>query len=249
MSTDIKKIVDEIKKILRENKNPKNAEKYSKFFTEGYDAYGLDRETIEKKRAELVDKYKEKLGLSGFLNLGSELLKSGKYEEASLAVTFPVFFKDEIHKKDLKVFKSWLEKGIQNWAHTDVLCSEVIKLMLLEKIINYTDLATWRYSKSKWTRRAVPVSLLCLAKEKIDHKELLVFIMPLMNDEDEMVQKGMGWFLREIWKVKPRPVEAFLLTYKNTAPRLIIQYATEKMSKEKKLKYKAEKKANTSAKK
>jgi 3-methyladenine DNA glycosylase AlkD len=241
MSTDIKKILDEIKKILRENKNPKNAEKYSKFFTEGYDAYGLDRKTLEEKRAELVNKYKEKLGLNGFLNLGSELLKSGKYEEASLAVTFPVFFKDEIHKKDLKVFKSWLEKGIQNWAHTDILCGDVIKTMLLKKIIDYTDLADWRHSKSKWTRRAVPVSLLYLSKEKVNHRELLVFIMPLMNDGDEMVQKATGWFLREIWKIKRRPVEAFLLKYKDTSPRLIIQYATEKMSKEKKLKYKADK--------
>jgi 3-methyladenine DNA glycosylase AlkD len=242
MPTDIKKIVKEVQKILEANKNQKNVKKYSKFFTEGYDAYGLDKKTLEKKRAEFVDKYKEELGLKGFLNLGSELLKSGKYEEASLAVTFPVFFKNEINKKDLKIFKSWLEKGIRNWAHTDILCSEVIKIMLLKKIINYTDLAEWRYSKSKWTRRAVPVSLLCLVKEKIDHKDLLVFVMPLMNDENEMVQKAIGWLLREIWKVKPRPAEAFLLKYKDTSPRLIIQYATEKMNKEKKVKYKIEKK-------
>ena len=242
MSTDIKKIVKEIKKVLKANKNPENVKKYSKFFTEGYDAYGLDQKTFEEKRAELFDKYEKKLGLKGFLNLGSELLKSGKYEEASLAVTFPHFFRDEINKKDLKIFKSWLEKGIRNWAHTDTLCADVIKMMLLEKIIDHTDLADWRYSKSKWTRRAVPVSLLYLVKEKVNHRELLVFLTPLMNDENEMVQKAVGGFLREIWKVKPRPVETFLLKYKDTAPRLIIQYATEKMSKEEKLKYKAEKK-------
>lgn len=239
MSTDIKKIIKEIKKVLEANKNLRRAKKYSKFFTEGYDAYGLDKKTFEQKRAEWFDKYKEVLGLNGFLNLGSELLKSGKYEEASLAITFPCFYKNEISKKDLKRFKSWLDNGIQNWAHTDILCGDLIKSMLLEKIIDYTDLAGWMYSKSKWTRRAVPVSLLYLAQKKIDHRKMLVFIKPLIYDDQRVVQQGVGWFLREIWKVKPTPVETFLLNYKEMMPRLIIQYATEKMSKEEKQKYKA----------
>jgi 3-methyladenine DNA glycosylase AlkD len=242
MPTDIKKILNEIQKFFAKNKNPENVKKYSKFFKEGYDAYGLDGKTIETKRAELIDKYKDTLGLDGFLELGSELLKSGKYEEASLAVTFPSFFKDQLNKKNLKTFKSWLDKGVQNWAHVDILCAEVIKVMLTAKIINYTDFSEWRYSKSKWTRRAVPVSLLHLIKEKVDHRELLVFITPLMQDDERVVQQGAGWFLREIWKIKPRPAESFLLKYKDTAPRLIIQYATEKMNREEKLKYKADKK-------
>jgi len=110
--------------------------------------------------------------------------------------------------------------------------------MLLDKTINYTDLSDWKYSKSKWARRAVPVSLLCLAKKKTDHRKLLVFIKPLIYDDQHVVQQCVGWFLREIWKVKPTQVETFLLSYKERIPRLIIQYATEKMSKKEKLKYK-----------
>jgi 3-methyladenine DNA glycosylase AlkD len=45
-----------------------------------------------------------------------------------------------------------------------------------------------------------------------------------------MVQQGVGWFLREAWKRQPKPIEDFLLRHKDTAARLIFQYATEKMS-------------------
>jgi 3-methyladenine DNA glycosylase AlkD len=50
-----------------------------------------------------------------------------------------------------------------------------------------------------------------------------------MMDAERVVHQGLGWFLREAWKQQPKPVEAFLMEWKDTAPRLIFQYATEKM--------------------
>jgi 3-methyladenine DNA glycosylase AlkD len=58
---------------------------------------------------------------------------------------------------------------------------------------------------------------------------LVDFIEPLMRDPEKVVQQGLGWFLREAWKRRPKPVEAFLLRHKETAPRVIVKYATEKM--------------------
>ncbi len=56
-------------------------------------------------------------------------------------------------------------------------------------------------------------------------------------DPEKKVRQGLGWFLREAWKLQPAPIEAFLLKYKDTAPRLIYQYACEKMGKDEKLKF------------
>jgi 3-methyladenine DNA glycosylase AlkD len=67
-------------------------------------------------------------------------------------------------------------------------------------------------------------------KETPDHREFYSFIEPLMMDPAREVHQGCGWFLRESWKIQPVPAEEFLLKYKDTAPRLIFQYATEKMS-------------------
>jgi 3-methyladenine DNA glycosylase AlkD len=58
-----------------------------------------------------------------------------------------------------------------------------------------------------------------------------------MLDQERVVQQGLGWFLREAWKRRPEVVEAFLLEWKDSAPRLIFQYATEKMTPENKARF------------
>jgi 3-methyladenine DNA glycosylase AlkD len=63
-----------------------------------------------------------------------------------------------------------------------------------------------------------------------------------MMDDERMVHQGLGWFLREAWKLKRKGTEAFLLKWKNDAARLIFQYATEKMTTEEKKRFKKEKK-------
>jgi hypothetical protein len=55
------------------------------------------------------------------------------------------------------------------------------------------------------------------------------------------VHQGLGWFLSEAWKIDPAPVEEFLLKYKNSAARLIFQYATEKMTPEGKVRFRRDK--------
>ena len=62
-----------------------------------------------------------------------------------------------------------------------------------------------------------------------------------MVDKDREVHQGVGWFLREAWKKNHEVTESFLLKWKDRAPRLIIQYATEKMTKEEKLRFRKEK--------
>jgi 3-methyladenine DNA glycosylase AlkD len=59
---------------------------------------------------------------------------------------------------------------------------------------------------------------------------LLEFLRPMMMDPERVVDQGLGWFLREAWKREPKPVEAFLKEWKDRSPRLIFQYATEKMT-------------------
>jgi hypothetical protein len=66
-----------------------------------------------------------------------------------------------------------------------------------------------------------------------------------MHDDERVVHQGLGWFLREAWKRDAADVEPFLLRFKDSAPRLIFQYATERMAAADKARYKASK-ASTS---
>lgn len=239
----LKSIASEIRLFCAENANEKVASRYARFFTEGYDAYGLTREAMEEHSKKFFEAYKEELGLDGFLRLGDILLQSGKYEEASFAILFIIPLHSQYTTETLQKLGQWLEAGIRNWAHTDILCSEVLSRFFQRQIVKLDDLSPWRKSPSKWKRRPVPVSMLTLLKTVKNHRKLLDFIEPLMMDDDKFVQQGLGWFLREAWKKQPETVEAFLMKWKDSAPRKIYQYATEKMTPENKARFRREKKA------
>ncbi len=235
-------ILADIRAYCVANADEKMRAKYAKYFKEGYDAYGLGKEKWEAGKEKFVDANREKLNLKDALKLGDVLLESGKYEEASFAIYFALAFKDSFTKETFQHMGKWLEKGIRNWAHTDILCSLVAAEFFKNNIAGFEEMASWRESKTKWKRRAVPVAMIDILKLTKEYQPLLDFLDPLMMDDEEMVQKGLGWFLRETWKKQPQVVEAFLLKWKDAAPRLIFQYATEKMTKEGKERFRREKK-------
>lgn len=232
----------EIRAYCAAHTNPKLVEKYARYFKEGYDAWGLldaKHEFWTLKEPEWRERH-ARWGLNGFLKLGEELFASGKYEEGGLAIRFVKHYNAEFDAAALAGVVKWFAAGLGNWAHTDVLCCEILTPALVEGRIGLTDLAPWRASKHRFQRRAVPVTMLGLLKKPFDAAALLAFVTPLMTDGERVVHQGMGWFLREMWKKQPAPVEAFLLEWKETAPRLIYQYATEKMTAARKARFRRE---------
>ena len=235
-------IAEGIREFCRAKADRATMERYSKYFKEGYDAYGVPFEALHEEKERLLDLYRDDLGLEGFLDLGDMLFATGKYEEGSLAITLTEAFREEFTLDTFGRFGKWLEKDVRNWAHTDVICGELLSPLIKRKVVSLADFSPWRESHSLWCRRAVPVAMVEFLGNQEDYKPLLDFIDPMMMDEEVMVQKGLGYFLREAWKRQPVVVEEFLLTWKDRAPRVIFQYATEKMSKEAKARFRRAKK-------
>jgi 3-methyladenine DNA glycosylase AlkD len=241
-----RKLAVEIRQYCEAHANPKQAAKWARFFTEGYDAWGFDPKHpfFTEKQPEWRERY-AKEGLPWFLKLGEVLVAGSKYEEIGLAILLVRYLRSDFDQKTFAQLDKWFNAGIANWAHTDVLCREVIGPLLISGQVKLKDIESWRNSKLKYQRRAVPVALVEMVKAGHKIPPLLDFIRPLMMDDERVVQQGLGWLLRDAWKKDPKPVEAFLLGYKDTAPRLIIQYATEKMTVGARAKFRAEKKPKT----
>lgn len=246
MATDkrLQSIATSFRRFCKANADEKLAQKYERYFTEGYDSYGIPKEIWEDKKAELIERYRAELSLDDVLRLGEITMQSGKYEEASFPILLAAEYQGEFTPAAFQRAGQWLETGIRNWAHTDVLCGFVLGGLFERKIVKLQDMAAWREAESKWRRRAVPVTMVEIVRQGRAVRPMLRFVAPMMHDEDRFVQQGIGWFLREAWKKDPEPVEAFLLKYKDTAPRKIYQYATEKMPKEERVRFRRAKKAS-----
>ena len=216
--------------------------KYSRYFKEGYDAYGIDTKALETQKTKWLADWEEEMTINDYLALGDLLISTGKFEEANFAFYFIFSKKDEFTPETFKRVGKWLENGIQNWASTDVLCMMVLSVFIFDGVVQPKDFTEWTTSKSRWKRRAVPVTFVEAIKKKYKAEPFLPVIEKLMLDEEQDVQKGLGTFLREVWKKQPDLAEAFLMKWKDQCGRKIIQYATEKMDKTGKAKFKRSKK-------
>lgn len=237
---NLTEILNEIRTYFIANADEARVEKYARYFKEGFDAYGVHQDLLFEQKDIWLKEFAD-LGLEGFLDLGDELVKSGKYEEGSLAILFLEKLKKQYTKDTFNRIGGWFDNGISNWAHTDFICSTLFPHFFKKGICDYMDFADWRASGAKFKRRAVPVGMLNLLKLTDNYQPFFEFIDSMMLDPDKPVQQGLGWFLRESWKKQPEATETFLLKWKNSSPRVIFQYATEKMTKENKERFRKEK--------
>lgn len=223
-----------------EHASEENVLKYSRYFKGGiFNAWGLSTNVMNSKRDELIKSGEITPEL--IFDAAPLLMNSGKYEETSFAISLLMKQLDQCDFSSFRQLEGWFYIGIYNWAHADYLGMFLLPAFMKKGIIKREDFAGWIMSPFKFQRRCVPVTFIKLLKTEISFNNLFLMLEPLMNDSDREVHQGMGWFLREAWKIKPEETELFLMKWKNTAPRLIFQYACEKMEKEARLKFRKEK--------
>ncbi len=231
----------EIRDFCKLNSTPEIIKKYSKYFKDGFDGYGIEQELFETQRDKWIEEWKSDMTLNKYLELGDKLMQTGKFEEKSFAINFLKSQRNNYNQETFNRIGKWFNYGISNWATTDVLCMLVLSSFFVDKVISFEQLKSWTNSDSEWKRRAVPVTLVELIKKDLKPNDAITLIEPLMLDDSEYVQKGIGTLLRGLWKKYPAEIENLLIKWKDKCGRLIIQYSTEKMDKEYRKKFRKNK--------
>jgi len=230
----------ELIKFCEQNADEEIVKTYSRYFKGGFDGYGLHKDLIPNKVKEL--KAKPWCTIELIYKVSKFLIPEEKFELPSFAINLLNEFSKDFDNKTFKELESWFLIGINNWAHTDGIVQYFFPVFWKNQIIKLNDLSTWRKADNKFQRRCVPVSMIKLLKFDTDLQSKFNFIDSMMMDTAREVHQGLGWFLRECWKKDGKATEAFLLKWKNDCARLIIQYATEKMTKEERLQFRRDKK-------
>jgi 3-methyladenine DNA glycosylase AlkD len=88
----------------------------------------------------------------------------------------------------------------------------------------------WARSPSRWRRRAAAVSLIHGIRKGMFQAEAIAVTERLLEDRDDMVQKGLGWLLREWAKYHPDEAVPVLMSIRSRAPRLVLRTGCEKLT-------------------
>jgi 3-methyladenine DNA glycosylase AlkD len=165
-------------------------------------------------------------------SLCEELYKSNYCEEAFIVSTWAHLLSDRYEREDLPVFRHWIESYVTNWATCDSFCNHTMG-SFIEKFPEYLEeLKHWTQSNNRWLRRAAAVSLIIPAKQGKHLNTVLDIASLLLTDNDDMVQKGYGWLLKEASRKHQKEIFDYVLRNKTLMPRTALRYAIELMPKD-----------------
>src|SRR6266852_1352622 len=91
----------------------------------------------------------------------------------------------------------------------------------------HENVFTWAKSHDGWHRRAACVALIRGARQKMFFPEITRLSALLFDDKSDMVQKGLGWLLRETAKADPKRTVPYLMRIRKNALRLVLRAACE----------------------
>ena len=224
-------ILSQIRKDLKAATEQKTQKSFQRFFKEQIKFYGVKTETVGK----IAKKYwiqVKSLDKEAIFALCEELYSSDYTEEAFIVAFWLPNYIDSLELADLATFKLWIERYINNWAKCDGFCNHTIGDLLQKYPQAVLEVKSWAKSKNRWLKRASSVSLIVPAKKGLFLQDAFEICDVLLTDEDDMVQKGYGWLLKEESRKHQKEVFDYVVKNRKVMPRTALRYAIELMPKE-----------------
>jgi 3-methyladenine DNA glycosylase AlkD len=228
---DMNPVIAKIREALQTSADDETRKSTQRLFKEEVACYGV-KTAVVRKIAEKHWGEVKLLGKEKIFALCEELFRSDYVEEAFVASSWLPNMVEQLEPADLAVFKAWIEKYVNNWAKCDTFCNHTVGGLIEKHPESVTEVKSWAKSDNRWLKRAAAVSLIVPAKKGMFLREVFEISDVLLNDEDDMVQKGYGWLLKEASRKHQKEVFDYVLKNRETMPRTVLRYAIELMPKE-----------------
>ena len=222
---------------LEAHRSPEELEKLRRYFKTGEGEYGEGDEFMGVRMGQVFALAKEFIEMSpGEIE---KLLESPLHEVRAGALS--IMDKQARRKRTpesrrKELFDLYLRRTdrIDNWDLVDVACPYVVGGYLFDKPRDVLyELAR---SESLWERRTAIVSTSYFIKQG-DLDDTFEIAALLLDDEEDLIHKATGGWLREAGKMDRQRLLRFLDRHAATMPRTMLRYATEHLDKEQRTHY------------
>lgn len=229
-------LCNELESELIAHKNPEDAAFLQRFFKTGVGEYG-EGDLFLGLRVPLV----RRLTKQCYKQLSMrdiDTLLCGEWHEVRLsgviAMTYQFPKATTAQKKAIyNLYVGHIGKGINNWDLVDVSCPHIVGAHLADKPRGELyDLA----KGGLWQKRVSIISTFYFLRGG-DITDTLQLAEILVTEQHDLLQKAVGWSLREMGKVDDTVLYNFLDTHAATMPRTMLRYSLEKLPQNKKAHY------------
>jgi 3-methyladenine DNA glycosylase AlkD len=221
-------IAAHIRRVLKDGGSAPHAEEVQWFFKEEVKSRGWYTGELRKVAVRFRRTIVKELGLPFLLQVCDKLFDGRCLEEKGIAVLMLENVVDQLDDPEFRLFESWLPR-ISNWADHDGVVHYLIAPMIVTSPSRAKCVFRWAKSRNRWHRRAACVALIQGTRRKMFFPEIKRLSDTLLSDDDDMVQKGLGWLLRETAKADPKRTIPYLMSIRQRAPRLVLRTACERL--------------------
>jgi len=222
-------IADHIRRVLKDGGSAPHSEEVQHFFKEEIRSRGWYTAELRKFAVRFRRSIVRERGMDFLLKVADDLFSGQVLEEKIMAVFLLEGQTKNFGDKEFQLFASWLDR-VSSWADHDALAHDVLAPMVVADPRRSREVFLWAKSPNRWRRRAACVALIRGTREHHFFAEIARLSNQLLRDEDDMVQKGLGWLLRETAKADPKRTVPYLMKIRKDAPRLVLRTACEKIS-------------------
>jgi 3-methyladenine DNA glycosylase AlkD len=218
----------QIRRELEQGGSPEYAKRVQLFFKAPVEAYGWRTEEVRKLAAEKRQGILAAHDEGMLFEVAEKLFAGPTLEETNAAVALLERSVKGFGQKEFRRLEKWLPK-IGDWSGCDALCCTLLGPMVLANPRLLPQVKRWGRSRNYWHRRAAVVTLVPSARKGHYIGGILQLCGQLLKDKEYMVQKGVGWLLKEATRAHRDRVVKFLLRVRQDAPRLVLRTACEKL--------------------
>jgi 3-methyladenine DNA glycosylase AlkD len=219
-------IAAQIRRALRDGGSAEHAAGVRWFFKEEIKSHGWYtgdlRRAVRRCRREILREHDFDL----LVRVADKLFSGTVLEEKVAAVFLLEKMDAQFGDREFRMFEAWLDR-ISSWADHDALVHDLIAPMVVALPARVKDVFRWAKSPKRWHRRAACVALIRGTRAKMFFPKIVKLSDALLTDQDDMVQKGLGWLLRETAKYDAKRTVPYLMRIRERAPRLVLRTACE----------------------
>jgi 3-methyladenine DNA glycosylase AlkD len=197
-----------------------------RFFKETIQTRGWRTAELRHVAGRIRRVLEREMGEPFLLEVADRLFRGRVHENKHMAVMLLEKDAARLDDRAFRLFESWLDR-VRHWDEHDALAHNLLGPLVAAEPRRARRVLAWAGSKNRWRRRAACVALIRGVRQRHFFPEMQRVATRLLSDRDDMVEKGLGWLLREAAKADPRRTVAFLMKIRARASRLVLRTACE----------------------
>jgi 3-methyladenine DNA glycosylase AlkD len=191
--------------------------------------YNVGTASMRALALSIHEAHRDRWSIADAMAFADRLMADRYLETKSVGIEVVARYRRAFSPALLPRWKRWLAANQSaNWATTDAMCGALIGPLLMAFPDRAAEMDAWSRHRNMWVRRASIVGLIPLARRGRELDLVYTIAKRLHADREDLIQKAVGWALREAGKADAARLERHLRSNGPSIPRTTLRYAIER---------------------